>query len=126
MAPLLFHLRIHIRKQGSRKGLGFGAWVTANLSITRRTADTWANDYGVKNGLMKPRSATSRNISKSPADKKRADVFRFTSARPSWFTVEIEKEFHEALVKVGDQRAIRLMVEAVLEAAKPKTMAAGA
>lgn len=52
MAPLLYHLRSKLKMQGSRTGKGFGAWVDANLSITRRTADLWANDWAKKNGLL--------------------------------------------------------------------------
>lgn len=59
-APLLYYLREKMKAQG-RKGEGFGAWVAANLPFTRRTADMWANEYGITHGLMK----TSRNISKS-------------------------------------------------------------
>ncbi len=62
MAPLLYYLRLKLKKQGSRKGEGFGAWVEANLLFTRRTADTWANEWGAALGLMKP--PTSRKISK--------------------------------------------------------------
>jgi len=65
MAPLLYYLREKEKKQGSRAGGGFGAWVEEHLPFTRRTADNWANEYGISKGLMKPpRKLTSRKSSK--------------------------------------------------------------
>src|SRR6266700_3264442 len=56
MGPLLFWLRLKLRAQGSRNDIqnqdrGFGAWVDETLSISRRTADRWADDYGTATGL---------------------------------------------------------------------------
>jgi hypothetical protein len=64
MGPLLYWLRENLRAQGSRNDIrdqdkGFGAWVEETIEISRRTADRWADEYGLANGLMK-RKATSR------------------------------------------------------------------
>ena len=64
MGPLLYWLRENLRAQGSRNDLrdqdkGFGAWVEETIEISRRTADRWADEYGLANGLMK-RTSTSR------------------------------------------------------------------
>jgi len=64
MGPLLYWLRDKLRAQGSRNDLrdrdkGFGGWVEKTIEISRRTADRWADEYGLTNGLMK-RRPTSR------------------------------------------------------------------
>jgi hypothetical protein len=69
MGPLLYWLREKLRAQGSRNDLrdrdkGFGAWVEETIEISRRTADRWADEYGLANGLMK-RKSTSRQVAKS-------------------------------------------------------------
>jgi hypothetical protein len=65
MGQLLYWLREKLGAQGSRNDLrnqdkGFGAWVEQTIEISRRTADRWADEYGLANGLMK-RRATSRH-----------------------------------------------------------------
>ncbi|MBZ5502598.1 MAG: hypothetical protein LAN59_10225 [Acidobacteriia bacterium] len=65
MGQLLYWLREKLRAQGSRNDLrnqdkGFGAWVEQTIEISRRTADRWADEYGLANGLMK-RKSTSRH-----------------------------------------------------------------
>ena len=69
MAPMLYHLREKLKAQG-KSGAGFGAWVEKNLDITRRTADRWADEYGISAGLKKkrPRSATFGQMSKGSAE----------------------------------------------------------
>jgi hypothetical protein len=69
MGQLLYLLREKLRAQGSRNDLrdrdkGFGAWVEETIEISRRTADRWADEYGLANGLMK-RKSTSRQVAKS-------------------------------------------------------------
>ncbi len=59
MAPLLYWLREKLRAPGSRndihdKDRGFGAWVAANLPISRATVDRWADEYGEKIRLITP------------------------------------------------------------------------
>ena len=70
MGPLLYWLREKLRAQGSRNELrdqdkGFGTWVEENLAVTRRTADRWADEYGISAGLKKkrPRSAAFGQMS---------------------------------------------------------------
>jgi hypothetical protein len=64
MGQLLYWLREKLKAQGIRNDLrqedkGFGAWVEQTIEISRRTADRWADEYGIANGLMK-RKSTSR------------------------------------------------------------------
>ncbi len=76
MGPLLYHLRKKLKAQG-KSSAGFGAWVEDNVDISRRTADRWADEYAISNGLMKPRkhkAPTFGQLSKSskatPSDGK--------------------------------------------------------
>ncbi len=64
MGPLLYWLRENLRAQGSRNDLrdrdmGFGAWVQETIEISRRTADRWADEYGIKNELIKRKPRTT-------------------------------------------------------------------
>ena len=113
MAPLLYYLRLKLRKQGSRKGEGFDAWVKANLPFTRRTADTWANEWGVAHGLMKER--TSRKISRSwvPHSPKEDDLYTIELA----FGPDEHRAFLEASEILGAPETQRVIYEAVLAAA---------
>ncbi len=79
MGQLLYLLREKLRAQGSRNDLrdrdkGFGAWVEETIEISRRTADRWADDYGLANGLMK-RKSTSRQVTKSFGDHPEDDFY---------------------------------------------------
>jgi hypothetical protein len=70
MGPLLYWLRERLRAQGSRNDLrdqdkGFGAWVEETIQISRRTADRWADEYGLANGLMKRRPTSRQDDQKS-------------------------------------------------------------
>ena len=63
-------LREKLRAQGSRNDLrdrdkGFGAWVEESIEISRRTADRWAEDYGLANGLMRRKSTSRQDDQKS-------------------------------------------------------------
>jgi hypothetical protein len=65
MGPQLYWLREKLRAQGSRNDIrdqdkGFGAWVEKTIEISRRTADRWADSYGLEHGLIK-RKSTSRH-----------------------------------------------------------------
>lgn len=115
MAPLLYYLRQKLKKQGSRRGEGFGAWVAVNLPIARRTADLWANEWAVANGLMK---ATSRKTSKSwaPASRNEDDLYSIEFA----FEPEERREFQRAAQVLGPIETQRVIYEAVTEAAKAK------
>jgi hypothetical protein len=70
MGQLLYWLREKLRAQGSRNDLrdqdkGFGAWVEETIEISRRTADRWADEYGIANGLMKRKRTSRQNDQKS-------------------------------------------------------------
>ena len=70
MGQLLYLLREKLRAQGSRNDLrdrdkGFGAWVEETIEVSRRTADRWADEYGLANGLMKRKSTSRQDDQKS-------------------------------------------------------------
>lgn len=70
MGQLLYWLREKLKAQGSRNDLrdddkGFGAWVEENIEISRRTADRWADEFGIANGLMERRSTSRQDDQKS-------------------------------------------------------------
>jgi hypothetical protein len=72
MGPLLYWLREKLRAAGSRNDLrdrdnGFGAWVEENLDVVRRTADRWADEHGLANGLME-RKSTFGQMSKGSGE----------------------------------------------------------
>jgi hypothetical protein len=76
MAPLLYWLRVKLRAPGSRndihdKDRGFGAWVEDNLDISRATADRWAEQHALENGLKEPTSPHVRRGCKDPDFYKR-------------------------------------------------------
>jgi hypothetical protein len=76
MAPLLYWLRVKLRAPGSRndihdKDRGFGAWVEDNLDISRATADRWAEQHALENGLKEPTSPHVRTGCKDPDFYKR-------------------------------------------------------
>jgi hypothetical protein len=76
MAPLLYWLRVKLRAPGSRndihdKDRGFGAWVEDNLDISRATADRWAEQHALENGLNEPTSPHVRRGCKDPDFYKR-------------------------------------------------------
>lgn len=69
MGPLLYWLREKLRAQGSRNDLrdkdkGFGAWVEKTVEISRRTADRWADGYGLEHGLIKRKSTSRHDVQK--------------------------------------------------------------
>jgi hypothetical protein len=121
MAPLLYELRMKMRAPG-RKGKGFGLWCEENLTITRRTADLWADEWAKANN--KP---TFRKASKGlKVRAKKAPVYRLPlmSVRPAWFTEEKESELNHAINKiVGDQATLKLMYDVVMaEVARRKAL----
>jgi hypothetical protein len=69
MGPLLYWLREKLRAQGSRNDIrdrdkGFGAWVEKTIEISRRTADRWADSYGLGHGLIKRKSTSRHDVQK--------------------------------------------------------------
>jgi hypothetical protein len=131
MAPLLFWLRLKLRAQGTRndihdKDRGFGAWVDENLDITRRTADRWADKYGLDNGLME-RKPTSGHLSKSEnkeffagiLDEHKGDL---QIAFNCWVKKAVHGQFTKALATIQKQFGLKdrkeAMVQGVIYAAK--------
>jgi transposase len=113
MAPLLSDLRKALRKQGSRKGEGWGAWVEAgHIGISLKTANRWANEYEGKTTS----SQKSRSGLKARAAEAQVVAF-IKSPRPSWMTDEKKKQLDQAIEIVGDQRALQLFFDAVTQAA---------
>lgn len=128
MAPLLFFLRQKLRARGARNDLhrkreGFGEWVDKNLSISRRTADLWANQWAIVQGLKKPPS-TCGSTSKSSAGKKEKLV-----AGPGLVLCNLsllvtqakEDELLKAWAILGDDEATVVICNALTEAAKQKS-----
>jgi hypothetical protein len=125
MAPLLYHLRNKLKAQG-KTGAGFGAWVEDTLDISRRTADRWADDWAVAQGLKKPSKRakpTFRQVSKGeskPADGK--VVVNFSMA-----LTDSENKAWLVALRVLGSTAQQVVFDAVLNAARaPKKPAASA
>lgn len=116
MAPLLYHLRLKLKAQG-KTGAGFGAWVEDTLDISRRTADRWADEWAVAQGLKKPSKRakpTFRQMSKSesnPADGK--IVVNFSMA-----LTESENKAWLAALRILGPDAQQVVFNAVLSAAR--------
>jgi hypothetical protein len=119
MAPRLYHLRKKLKAQG-KSNAGFGAWAEDHLDISRRTADRWADQWAISEGLMKPRKAsTFRQMSKSDAKKESPDgqvTVSFSLILPE----EGADKFLGAMRILGD-RATIIVFAAVMSAAYPST-----
>lgn len=61
LGPLFYKLRVAMKSQGSRKGLGFTAWL-AEHEIPRTTAIRWADNYAVRIGRKEPPSAIEPTV----------------------------------------------------------------
>jgi hypothetical protein len=115
MAPLLYHLRLKLKAQG-KTGAGFGVWCEDTLDISRRTADRWADEWAISQGLKKPskrQKRTFRQMSKS-AESETAEgnivvTFQMTLTR------EENKSWLAALRVLGSG-AQKVIFEAVLNA----------
>jgi hypothetical protein len=106
MAPLLSDLRKALRKQGNRKGEGWGAWVEAgHIGICLRTANRWADEYDGKTSSQKSRSGL----------KARAAATRipplFNNPRPSWLNEERWNRLEKAIDDIGDNDALLMVYE---------------
>jgi hypothetical protein len=121
MAPLLYWLRERLRAQGARNDIadsdrGFGTWVEHNLDISRRTADRWADDWGIAHDLKEPSkrvAPTSGQMSKSPGTPDGR-----VTVNVSFVVSEREHEqFLEAMEILGDD-AHRIIYDAVVTATK--------
>lgn len=120
MGPLLYHLRKRLKAQG-KSGAGFGAWVEDNVDISRRTADRWADDYGVSKGLMKPKKRKAPAFSQlSKSGEAKPSVDGKVTVPLSFVLSENERdEFMDALKILGDE-ATKVMYSAVIAAAGKK------
>jgi hypothetical protein len=117
MGPYLYWLRTKLKAQGARNDLkgdkqGFGPWVEANLPISRKTADTWANDWAIEEGLMpKP---TSGKSSKGSGGGLGDEV---PGEKPEYFSVNIsltpseQEEWLLAWQDLGEEPATRLLFD---------------
>jgi hypothetical protein len=134
MGPYLYWLRAKLKAQGARNDLknkreGFGPWVEANLHITRKTADTWANDWAIENGLME-KSTSGKSSKGSGGGSEEFD--EVPGERPEYFSMSMsltpseQEAFILAWTDLGEEHATKLVFETVVEAAKaqegtPKT-----
>lgn len=130
MGEYLYWLRKKMRAQGARndkkvKPEGFGAWCEENLHITRRTADNWANDWAIAQGLKKPSKKTAKTFrkdSKSDQGNAGGSVVDFQMT----LTQEENRAWLDALRVLG-AAAQTVIFSAVLSAAQisvPKKPAA--
>ena len=111
IAPLLFHLREKLKKQGSRTGEGFCNWVDNNLGLSRKTANRWADDYAISKELKKPAhgsgGGTSGQVTKSEPrfpDGKR-------TYQLSWVVSEEEYDQMEKAVRtLGGNEGIKRLI----------------
>jgi hypothetical protein len=127
MGPLLYWLREKVKAKG-KKGQGFGVWVEANLEdMSRDTADRWADEYAISQGLkpkplgkMPKGSASAR---KGIKDQSHPDADP-NDPHPVPFQLPLnadeEKVFLEAWNKlkaaIGEDKAVRLVFYAVVSA----------
>jgi len=117
MAPLLYHLRLKLKSQG-KTGAGFGVWCEDTLDISRRTADRWADEWAISQGLKKPSKKakpTFRQMSKS-GDGETADgkiVVNFSMA-----LTESENRTWLAALRILGPDAQQVVFDAVLNAAR--------
>lgn len=134
MAPLLFWLRLKLRAQGSRndihdKDRGFGAWVDENLDITRRTADRWADKYGLDNRLMerKPTPPPSPLDPRPDVDHPDLDEQSTQIHFTYWVSQRVHKRYEQALKTIAKHFKIADNKEAVVKGVfyAAETIAAG-
>jgi hypothetical protein len=133
MGQLLYWLREKLRAQGSRNDLrdqdkGFGAWVEETIEISRRTADRWANEYGIASALMK-RRLTSRQADQKSFAHEDDDFYKQELRKHGkliqinyWVTQELHKQYEQAVTilkkhfqTTSDKEAV---VKGVLRAAE--------
>jgi len=134
MAECLYWLRKKMRAQGARndkkkdKPEGFGAWCERNLHITRRTADQWANDWAIAQGLKKAPKKTLKTFGKtSKSDKGNAAGDGRVVVTYQMTLTEEENDAWLAALRVIGSAAQKIVFNAVLDAARaPKKPAASA
>jgi hypothetical protein len=120
MAPMLYYLRQKIKSQG-KAGQGFGQWIEAHLDITRRTADRWADEWAIAQGLKTP--ATSRQKTKGGPGESGRIIEGPGKVYCNLTLLVTEFEQDELLFAwglLGDEEATRLICDTMKHAAKAK------
>jgi hypothetical protein len=130
IGPCLYWLRAKLKAQGARNDLkskreGFGPWVEANLHITRKTADKWADDWAIEEGLLKPKKTFSK-ATKSSGDGSGVgdDLGGRTGPLIIYYnmTLKITETQQEELISawetLGDDHATQLVLDTLVAAAK--------
>jgi len=122
----LYWLRAMLKGQGARNDLkskreGFGPWVEANLHITRKTADKWADDWAEENNL--PTSRKTTKSSQSQNDEEREPGGR-TGPRIVYYNMSLkitetqQEELIMAWETLGDDVATKLVLDTLVQTAK--------
>jgi hypothetical protein len=118
MAPMLFFLRKKLKAQG-KAGQGFGLWVEENLQITRRTADRWANEWGIVNEKMKrPSKRTSGQHDQKSRKDAESGPPKVTFNLPLLLNDGEHEVFMWAVETIGEDEVARLVFKTVTEKAK--------
>jgi hypothetical protein len=124
MGEYLYWLRKKMRAQGARndkkdKPEGFGIWCQDNLHITRRTADQWANDWAVGEGLRKPPKKTVKTFGKtSKSDKGNAAGDGRVVVTFQMTLTNSENDAWLAGLRSLGSKAEKIVFDAVIDAAK--------
>lgn len=124
LGPLFYKLRVAMKSQGSRKGLGFTAWL-AEHGIPRTTAIRWADNYALRTGKKErpvARRPTVRRDIVPDGTKSEGDG---TPEVQCILTLQItEAEQDELLTAwdaLGARHATRLIIDTLTQAAKSKS-----
>lgn len=121
LGPLLYKLRIAMKKQGSRKGLGFTAWL-AEHGIPRTTAIRWADNYAVRIGKKRPPAPPESTDDSDfvPDGTKSGAVEEGTTKVHCMLTLQVtDAERNELLTAwetLGNQRATHLILDTLARA----------
>jgi len=126
LGPLLYELRVAMKKQGSRKGLGFTAWL-AKHGIPRTTAIRWADNYAGRIGKNKQKVARKagkrRNLvpdgTKSEAVEENTAMVQFVLTLT--ITEAQQNELLAALDVLGAADATQLICDTLRQAAEEKS-----
>jgi hypothetical protein len=126
LGPLFYKLRVAMKSQGSRKGLGFTAWL-AEHGIPRTTAIRWADNYALRTGKKERPAPPDPTVDLNfvPAGTKLDEVEEGTPTVQCILTLQItEAEQDELLTAwdvLGAQRSTRLIFDTLTQAAKVKS-----
>jgi len=124
MAEMLYWLREKLKAQGTRNDLqrkreGFAAWCEANLGISRRTADRWANDWAFANGKKRKSSKrTSGHRDQKSLNDAETGPPRITFNLPLLLNEGDHEEFMWAVETIGEDEVASLVFKTVTEKAK--------